>query len=459
MADTKREKRNRYFSRQAQKKGILDPAPRHGRKLYATKREGVRGLRHAAGRIQEEWKNEFKSWSRAVKQYLEMRDDVVVGTLLDAIKLPLLGAPIFTEPAEAQTPGDQAAADWLFDTMNRMHKQSWRSYVSDCLDALDFGWALNEITLEKRADGRMWIRNLDPRGQETLEEWIFDEEHSDEVIAFKQRDPNSNLTVEIPLNRCTHITFRGRKGNPQGRSLLYWVHRPWRFAKDFENFEAIGVERDVGGMPVATLPEGDISQSDKDDLEEALAGMRRDENEYLMVPHDTQIAPYGSGNKIFDLNIIIERKKKEILMRMFAQFLMLGMQQVGTQALVQGSHDFFMLGLRSIQEQITEAWNNQLIPYLFSFNTFPGMTDYPQIVWKAPGKIDFAELINALNSAVSAKIFTPTDVDEDNLRELMDWPDLPDDERGAPRTAEQPPPPGIFGDRYENRARNPGYDR
>jgi len=452
MSNKKRSKRNQYFSRREQSPqtegGYLTPQERNPNKLYQRKDQdplGVRGLRHAAGRIQEEWKREFQTWDRAVKVYLEMRDDVIVGTLLDAIKLPLLAATFSVNPAEGNTAGDQAAADWLYDTMHRMNKQTWKSYVSDCLDALDFGWAVSEIVLEKRADGRMWLRNIDPRGQETLQRWIFDEEHSDEVAAMVQRDPNTRKDIPIPLSRCVHVTFRGRKGNPEGRSLLYSLHRPWRFCKDFENFEGIGVERDVGGMPVAKLPEtGDISAADIAALDEAMAGMRRDENEYLRLPGGVTIEPYGSGNKMYDVGAIIERKQKEILTRMFAQFLKLGMDNVGTQALVQGSQAFFNLGLGSVQEQLKEAWNLQLVPYLFQWNHFPGMTDYPEIAWEAPGELKVAELLTSLNTAVGAKVFTPTDVDEDHVRKLLDWPELPEDERGQPRDVEQPPMAGIF---------------
>lgn len=447
-----RQKRDRYYARRDQndprRRGHLEPEPRdNGRKLYARRPSGmgVTGLRHAGGQIYEEWKTEFRSWSQAVKIYLEMRDDVTVGTLLDAMKLPILAAPFTVSPAEANTAGDQAAADWLYDNMHRMHRQAWKSHVSDSLDSIDFGWSVGEIILERRQDSRFWLKNIDPRGQETLERWRFDDQHKDEAIAMVQRDPNSGVMIPIPLSKCVHVTFRGRKGNPQGRSLLYSLHRPWRMLKDHENFEGIGVERDVGGMPMAELPEGDISTDDMDELEDALKGFRRDENEFVVTPPGVKIAPYASGgSKQFDIGTIIERKKKEILGRRFAQFLMLGMDNVGTQALVEGSQDFFSLGLRAVQEDLTEAWNQQLVPYLFFFNTFPGMTDNPTIEWAKPGAKDIAAALAAVSTAVGAKIWTPTDADEDHVRELMDWPELPEDEKGMPRDVEEPPMEGIF---------------
>ena len=419
---------------------------------------GIRGLKTAAGRINEEWNVLLKSWNKEVKTYLEMRDDVIVGTLLDAIKLPLLRATFEVNPAPANTPGDQAAADWLYEAINRMKRQTWQSHVNDCLDALDFGFSVGEIVLEKRTDGRLWPKNIDPRGQETLDRWSFGtEEERDTALSFIQRDPNGGGTYDIPLSKCVHVTFRGRKGNPQGKSLLRSIFRPWRMCKDLENLEAIGIERDVGGMPMATLPEGDVSPEDEEDLKDALKNLRMDDAMYLLLPNGVTVAPYAAGSKQYNIAEVIERKQKEILGRLFAQFLKLGMDNVGTQALVKGSQDFFMLALGSVQDALQEAWNQQLVPYLFAFNTFPGMSELPEVVWNEPGRIDVAALITAFAAAAGAKLFTPTDVDEDHIRELLDWPELPESERGMPRDVEAPAP-GFFDTRAKLEATAEGRD-
>ena len=444
--NAKREKRNRFYARQSQNTTSEAPQrPNTARYERQASGIGVRGLRHAAGKIQEEWRKDFRSWDRACKQFLEMRDFYIIATVLDAVKLPLLKAPISTEPAEAQTAGDIAAADWLYDVMHRMHRQTWLSHAEDMMSAIEFGWSLGEVVLEKRQDGRLWIRNIDPRGQETLARWEFDPDRRDEVSNFVQRDPNTNSLISIPMGKCVHVTFRGRKGNPEGHSILMSLHWPYKMLRDLEVFEGIGIERDVGGMPVAIIPaEVLVDDASLNDLEAALKGMRRDENEYLIPPAGVDIKPYGAGQKMYNIDAVIERKKKEILMRMFAQFLMLGMESVGTQALVQGSQDFFALGLGSVQECILEAWNLQLVPYLFAFNRFEGMTDYPRITWAQPGQMDIKAVVDSLSTAAQAKIFTPTDVDEDKLREILEWPDLPDEERGQPRDVEKPPMPGLF---------------
>jgi hypothetical protein len=407
---------------------------------------GLTGLKHMAGRINEEWHNALKSWQTEVKLYLEMRDDTLTGTLLDAIKAPLLAADFGTEPGGEGTQADIEAADWLWENMNGMRNQTWVSHTEDGLECVDFGWMVAAINLEKRRDGRIWLSNLEPRGQETLERWLFSEDgKGDEVEFMRQRNPNfGGGMFDVPLNQCVHVRFRGRKGNPQGQALLRSLYRTYKFMRNLEDLEAIGVERDVGGMVVARLAEGSLNDEDMTTLKATMKNLRRDEALYLIEPQGVEFRAWAAGSKIYDVNQIIERYQKLTLMRFFAQFLKLGMDSVGTQALVKGATDFFTLGIKGVQRYLLEAWNQQLVPYLFHWNNFQGLTGYPKIVWNEPGKPDLTSIINFLNTAVGAHLFTPTDLDEDHLRVLADMPELPEEERGAPRSAEQPPIPGMF---------------
>jgi hypothetical protein len=91
-----------------------------------------------------------------------------------------------------------------------------------------------------------------------------------------------------------------------------------------------------------------------------------------------------------------------------------------------------------------ETWNLQLVPYLFRFNAWEGISGYPKIVWEKPGQADINALVNLYNTLVGAKIITPTDLDEDHIRSLADLPELPEEERGGPRDVEEPAIAGIF---------------
>lgn len=405
---------------------------------------GSSGLKTLGGRVQDEYDQMLKSWEEEVKFYIEMDDDLTISTLMAALTLPLLAAEFDVEPA-SDSMVDVAARDWLWDTMNNMDRQTWRSHVKDMLDAPKFGFALGEIVLDKRKDGRLWLKNIDPRGQETLNKWEFDS--FDHATGFVQRNPNSGKLVTIPIAKTVHMTFGGRKGSPQGRGMFRTLFRTWRFLKGLENLEGIGLERNVGGMPVASLPAEPLDDNDIQALKDALRDLRLDEEMYLILPNGLTVSPYSGAINVAPMGVVINRKQTEILQLGFAQFIKLGMNQVGTQALVKGSQDFFTLGLEAIQQQMLEGWNMQLVPFLFRFNqfSFPGMTGFPKIVWHQPGKVDIATLLEAYNKALTAKVMTPLREDEEFFRAEMDLNDLPDGVGDDVRSVDAPAAP-MFGD-------------
>ncbi len=406
---------------------------------------GVRGLRIFSGMLREEYLPDLRNWNQASRVYREMSDDAVIGTLIDAIRTPLLAAD-FDVPAVSEAEGDKVAAEWLLATMNQMNRQTWRAHVSDALESVTYGFAYSEVILEKRDDGRLWLSNIDPRGQETLYKWEWEK---DRVQGMIQRDPVSGAMYTIPIDKAVHVTFRGRKGNPQGNSLLRSLFRPWLKLKYMENFEAIGIERDVGGMAVIDFPDpekwhGPQSLDElKTIFESAMQGLRMDENMWLLVPPGARASSWGGGRRSYNVREAIAAKQKEILMRFFAQFLFLGMEAVGTQSLVKGSQDFFSLALKSVQQELLEAWNLQLVPLLFAHNTFPGITELPKITWNDPGKVDVTGLIQSYAQAVSSQLITPQREDEEHARSLLDLPDLPEGEGEGPR-GQQPASPFPF---------------
>ena len=378
------------------------------------------GLSIWKGMVREEYLPALQNWSTAVKIYKEMQDDVVIGALLESIKTPLLSAP-FKVRAVSESSEDTAAADFLERNLfNDSMDMEWFDHVEDMLEFLDFGFALSEKVLEKRSDGKLWLRSLVPIGQETLYKWGELNELGD-VTSFIQRHPVSNQMAEVPMSKMLHFTFRGRKRNPHGKSLMRSLYRPWFFKKNLEALEAVGVERDVGNAPIAKLGEGFYSPEDINDLKKALAGFRMDEEAYLITPHGVDIVAYGGGSKVYDVRGIIRDWQHLIRQRFFADFLSMGAEQVGTQALAREMTTFFSVALRSIQSRMLAVWNRQLIPWLFSFNAFK-VDKLPQLAWTLPGQRNLQTLAQAYNTLVSAGLLTPDASIEAQIREEVGLP-------------------------------------
>ena len=406
---------------------------------------GIKGLAIFAGLVREEYLTDLRDWRQAAKIYREMSDHVIIATLLDSIRTPLLATDTEVIPA-SDSEADQKAADFVFDNIMNLDRQTWRSHQADMLECLQFGFALAEVVMEKRDDGRLWLKNLEPRGQETIAMWDWED---DRPVVALQRDPITGASYTLPMDKLIHVTYRGRKGNPQGQPLLRSLFPAWLKLKYLENFEAIGIERDVGGMPVVDFPDPEKWQgpTSLDDLksvfEDAFKNLRMDENMWLLMPPGSRAQSWGSGPRSYNIREAIQAKQREILMRFFAQFLMLEHAGLDASGLLKGSQDFFALGLKAVQEELLEAWNLQLVPLMFSVNSFPGMTDYPEIVWHDPGKVDVTELISGYVQATNSKLITPLREDEEHVRSLLDLPDLPEGVGEGPREPMAPSMPAF----------------
>lgn len=419
---------------------------------------GVTGLSIWGGVLGEEYLTALKG-TRKAKVFKEMQDDAVVATLLDAMAMPLMAAEFETIPA-GDTPRDKENADFLWECMNDMTRYTWRQHVMDMMTVLVWGWSASEVVFKKRMgpegqrpsqynDGKIGFHILDPRGQDTLYQWKMDEEFN--VESMVQQDPNSSKLIDIPSWKLLHATFRSRKRSPEGSSPLRSLYRAWYTRKNLEIIEAIGAERDLCGLPVIHLPFG-ATDTDKSVAETLIRNVRQDHEAGLIIPAPLSLEGgenanwkfeliSSPGSKQFNVRQIIQDLNKIILMRFFAQFLMLGMEQVGTQALVEGSQDFFSLCLKSIQQEFLEMWNQQMVPLLFSMNPqlMSAATGYPTLDWMDPGSKDIQKVVNMAIALINSQVLTPEAELEDFFRAMMGLPDRPEGLGEGPR---QPKFPG-----------------
>lgn len=398
-------------------------------RVIPTKVELGTGLSVWAGMIREEYLTSLTDWDRLSKIYREMTDDAVIGALLEGIKTPLLATRFEVIPA-SDSDEDKKAADFL--SANLFIGMEWEDHVEEALTFIEYGFALSEIVLEKRADGRLWIRTLLPVGQETVYRWENWNDIGEPQTVLQYIRTSTPIPEGIfgagqfnhaPLEKVLHFVFRGRKRNPQGKSLLRSIYRPWYFKKNLETLEAIGAERDVGNAPVATLGDGYYSDTDIQNLKDALEGFRLDEAAYMILPTGIKLDAYGGGAKVYNIREMIRDWQHIIRQRFFADFLAMGAEEVGTQALARELTTFFAIALRSIQNRMLTVWNRQLVPYLFKFNNF-NITKLPELSWVVPGQRNMQEIAQALTMLIQAGVLTNNEDLEKWIRATTNLPPL-----------------------------------
>ena len=107
-----------------------------------------------------------------------------------------------------------------------------------------------------------------------------------------QMAPPDYRTVTLPIERSLLFRYRHYKDNPEGLSMLRTSYRPWYYKKRLEEFEAIGVERDLAGLPIVKVP-GEMLRAkpgtDQAKIVEAfkklVRSVRRNEQEGVVFPH------------------------------------------------------------------------------------------------------------------------------------------------------------------------------
>ena len=392
------------------------PPPDYNRVISTKKSDLTRkapvlstGLAMWYGITFEEYLTQLKPWQRLAKIYREMTDDAVIGSMLEAIYTPLLSTPFNVIPVD-DSDEQKKAKEFIEENLFNIPNQEWLEHTEDAMEFLSYGFAITEKVYEKRADGLFHLRALIPIGQETLLRWGERDEYGD-VTGFIQLVPTTGRQNAAPMNKLLHFTWRTRKKSPMGRSLLRSLYRPWYFKRNLEALEAIGIERGVGNVPMATLQAEFYGGGDESDrltaLKDALDNFRIDETAYIILPRGVTVEPYGGGGKAYDIRAVIRDWGHVIKQRFFADFLSMGSEKVGTQSLAKELNTFFKLALVSVQRRMLEVWNRQLIPQMFEINNIP-MAKYPKLAWNDPSSINIQALAQAYSMLVKANLLQIT---------------------------------------------------
>jgi len=404
---------------------------------------GSSGLRRSGGYINEEFLTNLQG-VKGFKVYREMHDnDPVVGAMLYAIDKVITRLEWHVEGEDERT------AMFVDECLNDM-SDSWDSTLQNILSMLTYGWSFHEIvykirrgqtgdpkTQSRYSDNRIGWRKWPVRAQETLQEWMLDSNGG--IQGMIQMDPSSGKGMaRIPIDKALLFRTTTNRNNPEGYSLLRNAYRPWFYKRRIEEIEAIGIERDLAGLPMAYVPPEYMSNtatsSQKAVLEaitDIVQNVKRNEQEGIVFPaaYDEQ------GNRIFDLTLlsasggrqfdtgsVIQRYDQRIAMSLLSDFLLLGSDRVGSFALGTAKVDLWTLAVDSIAKSIAEVVNQHAIPRLLRLNSM--RTDkLPYLTYGQVSSVELSEVGDYVSKLAQAGVLMPDRELEGYLRSLADLPD------------------------------------
>ena len=413
---------------------------------------GRTGLNSFGGYINEEFLPALKG-HQGRKTYQEMADnDPVIGGFLLAFTEIIARLDWKVEDPEDADGEDSEAAVFIQEALEDM-SEDFHTTLGSILTCLTYGWSFHEIVYKRRSgpndkpslnskfnDGRIGWRKFAPRSQHTLQKWLFDDEGGVQGMA----QTTIEGTFEIPIEKALLFRVRPSNNNPEGRSVLRNSYRPWYFKKREEELEAIGIERDLAGLPKITMPIEYFEEGASEDMKATKAAMermvrniKRNEVEGIVFP----VAYDTHGNKIIDIELmttggtrqydtdkIIARWNQQIAMSVLADFLLLGHEAVGSKSLGVSKIELWMMAVESVAKSIASVINTHAIPRLLRLNGI-NQENPPVLTYGSVERTDLAALGQFLKDATDSGVLIPDRAIEDHIRALGDLPPVDDDER------------------------------
>lgn len=410
-----------------------------------------RSVARGRGHVLEEFHPKLRG-RQALRVFREMADNsAICGALLQIVEAYVTQADFKIEPADDAGPVGEFYADFVetvFDDMNAGAQPVTRNnFLSDVLTMVWAGFAYHEMTYKvrrgpdaamasmrsKHCDGFYGVANIESRAQETIESWKWD--NGGHIVGAFQQAPPEGRTRYLPLDglsekdgapvQCVHFKTKNARGNPEGRSFFRNGYRDWWGIKRIEEFESIGIEKDLAGVLTFEVPPDVLSEALTNTTGGAAATVtalrkvseraRRGEYEGLVIPgknnsngEPTGYAGYlmqSGGRKPMDQDAVIKRKESRLALSFLAEGVLLGMQgsagSGSSWSLASSKTGMLAMMVNGLMQSIAEIINGVIIPRLMDANGWP-IEMAPRVCFGDLEADDMAALLPAISGAVGS---------------------------------------------------------
>ena len=415
---------------------------------------GVAGDNVRNGQIRsDEFLPELRG-KKAIRKYREMRDnDSTIGAVMYATEQVLRDVKFHIKPAN-DTPEAQQEADFVKSILDDMD-HTLDDHISEALSFLSYGFAWFEVVYKRREgmlttnpkkrskynDGRIGVRKIAIRAPWTVNKFDVDQISGD-VLGLYQDTGHFNGTHYIPARKSLYYRTTSINGDPSGRSVLRNAYTSYEYLNNLQSIEAIAVERELAGIPVARIPAEYLAAGASADqagfvnnLRQVLRDVKFNEQGYIILPSDTYPDKDGAptntrlvdvelmasnGKRNIDIDPIIKRYQHDIARSVLSEFLLLG-SQGGSYALSKSKTDLFLRALESYIQAIVDVLNKQLVERLWELNGLP-FDLMPRIEAGDVAPHDLREIAAFLRNLNGANIDVSTHPEV--IQDLMDIAEL-----------------------------------
>ena len=277
-------------------------------------------LANLQGRILEESRSELR-FPQSSFLYKQMLLDAAVASPLNFIIAVISrNSGKFTVPDDS-SPEEIRRCEMLNYNMLVMERP-WEEYIVEFLSYLAYGFSTPEKIYERNLETPMgtftgW-KDFRMVSQDTVSKWIFN--RSTGILKGLQQNINlipNNFVGEVPngkkvdIPRKKFMLFRNnpQRNNPEGVSPLKCVYKSWKMKGLIEEYQTIGVSKDLGGVVELGVDVGYLAKAQNDPnsseaqvlsaMKLSAANMHSGDQSYVITP----IAYNDQGKELFKFNL------------------------------------------------------------------------------------------------------------------------------------------------------------
>lgn len=364
------------------------------------------------------------------------RSDSQIKAILLMLELPLRSTQWFVKSHDNSDEAkkiSQYIENSLFGDYPNGIQGGFDEFLKNICTMFQFGHSVFEKVFEIKDNYLKWNK-FAVRPQSTIYEFLYDK--VGDIKGITQELVNQGYKqVDIGVKKLLIFSHDKQQGNFEGISAIRSAYKHWSIKDFLYKILNVGVERNLVGTPVLTLPEN-YTENDFDLAKEIVTDLRSSEFGGVTLPKDFILEMFEGKRTLIDVLPYIEYQDRLISKSILAQFMDLGSSSSGSFALSYDQSQMFLLMLESSAKNICNIINSHAIPELVNHNFDSNL--YPKLTFKP---LNSGRLINVLKTLTDGNLVIPDTDLEEWIRDMLDLPDKKvDDNTFIPKETNQTKP-------------------
>ena len=372
------------------------------------------------------------SINNAFNTYREMKLDGVVSGSVSFIKAVLSKGDVKIAYHAKSTEKEKKVIDALNTSLNNMEDYDKKRLISNWLQMLDYGCSLNELVYERKG-GVFVFKTISPIHLTTVNKFEMqggslkrlklEQAENDGLVVNVGKQPNT-----ISGDKVLFFRLEPDADFPLGKSLFYGAYTAWKAKKIMQEYEAIGVAKNLSGVLDVKVPSEYINKYFSDpasdeaiyvaNLLQQAENLHAGKGSYILSSSDTSpngihlfevttVGGNGGNAQNYNVGQAIARYNNEIQLSLQSTVLSMGVEGAGSLALSSDMVNLLTLFIENIQQTISHEFR-KAIKLAFKLNGIE-TDNIPTLEWEKVQPLSWDDFTKGWQRLLQAGGVTPTE--------------------------------------------------